>query len=37
MSGVGRSESDASEFRDLKEKTVLESFQQLLKTIRHNL
>ena len=28
---------DSSEFRDLKEVTVLEKFQQLLKTIRHNL
>ena len=28
---------DASEFRDLKEITVLERFKQLLKTIRHNI
>lgn len=28
---------DASEFRDLKEVTVLERFQQLLKTLGHNL
>ena len=28
---------DASEFRDLKERTVLERFSQMLKTLRHNL
>lgn len=28
---------DAGEFKDLKERTVLERFGQLLKTLRHNL